>query len=107
MIVTDLVYITLIVVAVFYSGFPFEIESMIDRRVKFGRFKLPKPFSCQLCMTFWCTLIYTLCTGAISLPNILICLLLALSTTAVESAYRLVFDTLETFLVKINELINS
>ena len=105
--ILDLVYIACIVVAVFYSGFPFEIESMIDKRVKFGRFRLPKPFSCQLCTTFWCTLIYIACTGNLSLLNILICLLLALSTTAIESAYRLVFDTLETFLVRLNERINS
>lgn len=105
--ITDLICIAFIVVAVFYSGFPSEIESMIDRRVKFGTFRLPKPFSCQLCMTFWCTLIYIICTGNFSIPNILICLILALSTTAIESAYRLVFDTIETFLVKLNEHINS
>ena len=109
--ILDLIYITLIIVGIFYSGFPYEFEQIIDKRLKrsgsLGTFRIPKPFGCQLCMTWWTTLIYIIVTGNLSLPNILICLLFAISTTAVESAYRLVFDTVETILVSINEHING
>lgn len=99
--------ITAFVVGVFYSGFPYEFEEIISKRLKFGRFKLPKPFGCQLCMSFWLNIIYILCTCNVTLFNILACLLFALSTTAVENAYRLVFSVLETFFVWLNELLTG
>ena len=40
-------------------------------------------------------------------PTRFLCLALALSTNAIESLYRLVFDTIETILVKMNEYLNS
>ena len=109
--IENLIYITLIVVGVFYSGFPAEIESMINsylkRKGSVGTFRIPKPFGCQLCMTFWCTLIYTIVIGRFSLANTAVCLGFALSTTAVEYAIRLILETVETLLVKIGEYINS
>lgn len=109
--IENLIYITLIVVGVFYSGFPMEIESIVNDFLKkkgsVGKFRIPKPFGCQLCMTFWCTLIYTIVIGRFSLANTAICLGFALSTTAVEYGIRLVLETVETLLVRINEYINS
>lgn len=109
--ILDLIYITLIIVGIFYSGFPYEFEEIVNKRLKrnnsVGTFRIPKPFGCQLCMTWWTTLAYIIVTGNLSLLNILICLGLALSTTAIESAYRLVFDTIQTLLVSINERING
>lgn len=105
--IENLIYITLIIVGIYYSGFPFEIEDIINKHVKIGKFKLPKPFSCQLCMTWWTTLIYIIVTHNFSLENIFICIILALSTNAVESAYRLVLDTIETIIIKIDEYLNQ
>lgn len=107
MLYVKLLIITAFVVGVFYSGFPYEFEEIISKRLKFGRFKLPKPFGCQLCMSFWLNIIYILCTGNVTLFNILACLLFALSTTAIENAYRLVFSVLETFFVWLNELLTG
>lgn len=103
----DLLIITLILVGIFYSGFPYEIENIISKRLKFGKFKLPKPFSCPLCMTWWTTLLYIIITGNLTLFNILACLLLALSTTAIDSAYRLVFSLIETFFAWLNEMLTG
>lgn len=107
MLYVKLLIITAFVTGVFYSGFPYEIEEIISKRLKFGRFRLPKPFGCQLCMSFWLNIIYILCTCNVTLFNILACLLFALSTTAIENAYRLVFSVLETFFVWLNELLTG
>ena len=46
---TDLLLIALILTGIFYSGFPYEFEEIISKKLKFGKFKLPKPFGCPLC----------------------------------------------------------
>ena len=107
MLYTKLLIITAFVTGVFYSGFPYEIEEIVTKRLKFGHFKLPKPFGCPLCMSFWLNIIYILCTGNVSLLNILACLLIALSTGALENAYRLIYSALETFFVWLNELLTG
>ena len=104
---TDLAIITAILVGIFYSGFPYEFEELVSKRLKFGKFRLPKPFSCPLCMTWWTTLLYIIATGNLTLFNILVCLLLALSTTWIDSLYRFIFSVLETFFVWLNELLSG
>lgn len=105
--ITDLICIAFIITGVFYSGFPYEIEEIISKRLKFGRFRIPKPFGCQLCLTFWCTLLYIIIIGAFSFPNMLLCLILALSTSAIEALYRLVFETIETVIIRLNDRLNG
>jgi hypothetical protein len=107
MLFTRLLIITAFVTGVFYSGFPYEIEEIISKRLKFGRFKLPKPFSCPLCMSFWLNIFYILCTNNVNLLNILACLLLALSTPALDAAFRLVYSALENLFIWLNEKING
>lgn len=110
-IVNDFTLITMIVAAVFYSGFPMEIESIINRAMKksghIGTFVLPKPFSCSLCMTFWTCLIWGLCIYGFSLTNVLLALVAGLSASVAENLYSLVFDTINTFIIRINEYLNS
>ena len=104
---TDLAIITLILVGIFYSGFPYEFEEIVSKRLKVGKFKLPKPFSCPLCMTWWTTLAYIIITGNLSLFNILVCLLFALSTGWIDSLYRLIFSVIETFIVWLTEILTG
>ncbi len=104
---TDLIIIALILTGIFYSGFPYEFEELVSKRLKFGKFKLPKPFSCPLCMTWWTTLLYIIVTGNLSLFNILVCLLLALSTGWIDSLYRLIFSVIETFIVWLTEILTG
>ena len=62
--------VSAILTGIFYSGFPSEFEKIISNKLKFGQFKLPKPFSCPLCMTWWCCLIYIICIKQFTLFNI-------------------------------------
>lgn len=59
----------IIVFIVDYSGFIESIEASLKRYFK-APIKIPKPFSCSLCMTFWVSLIYLLCTVQFTLWNI-------------------------------------
>ena len=104
--ITDFILIACIWTGVFYSGFPREIESMISKRLKVGRFVIPKPFGCQLCMTFWTCLIYGIIVYGFTLPNILLALIAGLSTSVIENVYGLVFDTMNTWIVKLNDKLN-
>lgn len=63
----DLFLITLIIVFVIdISGFIDELESILSKWLK-GKARIPKPFSCSLCMTWWIGLIYLLCVGEFNL----------------------------------------
>lgn len=44
------------------SGFIPSLESGLARLLKF-KVRIPRPFSCSLCMTFWLGIIYILFTG--------------------------------------------
>lgn len=99
--------ISAILTGIFYSGFPYEFEEIISKKLKFGKFKLPKPFSCPLCMTWWTTLIYIICIKQFTLFNIFACLMFALSTGVINSVYGLVFSTLENLVAWLNERING
>lgn len=105
-IMTDFILIACIWTGVFYSGFPREIESMISKKLKHGRFVIPKPFGCQLCLTFWTCLIYGIIEYGFTLPNVLLALIAGLGTSVIENIYALVFDTVNTWIVKLNERLN-
>lgn len=106
-IMTDFTLIACIWTAVFYSGFPREIEDIVTRKLKHGRFVIPKPFGCQLCLTFWTCLIYGIIVYGFTLANTLLALIAGLSTSVIENVYMLVFDTANTWIVRINEHVNS
>ena len=105
--IKEFLIIACIWTGVFYSGFPAEIESIISKRLKFGTFRIPKPFGCQLCMTFWTCLILGIVKGWINLYMPLAALLAGLSTSVIENIYMLIFDTLNTWIVRLNEKING
>lgn len=105
-IIIDFALIACIWTGVFYSGFPREMEEILSKAVKFGKFRLPKPFSCALCLTFWTCLIYGICVYGLSLSGILYSLIAGLSTSVIENVYALVFDTLNTWIIKANQKIN-
>ena len=73
MIITELLWINLIVTLIFLSGFVDSIDEAINKRLPFHH--LPKPFSCNLCMVFWISLIWVLIQGQLTLLNIALCLI--------------------------------
>lgn len=90
----DLFFITLIIVFVIdISGIIDEMETILSKWLK-GKARIPKPFSCSLCMSWWTGLFYLLCTGNFNITCIaIVCLFSHFS------------GVLSTFLVLIRETI--
>lgn len=97
MVVFNLFLIAVIVVCIVdISGFVNSIKSVLNKVITNGKFSNSnyslKPFDCSLCMTFWIGLIYLIICNSISLLNIAILLLIAISTPIINDIIRLVQD---------------
>jgi hypothetical protein len=91
----DLFLITLIIVFIIdISGFIDEMETILSKWLK-GKARVPKPFSCSLCMTWWTGLIYLLIIGEFTL--------LWIATVAL---FALLSGVLATLLICIRETLN-
>lgn len=64
-----------------------------------------KPFDCSLCMTFWCGIIYLLCTGNFTLPYLGFVCLLSCFSGLIKSTILLVEDVLITIIQIIYKII--
>lgn len=70
--ITKIFFLTVIVVYVIdLSGVIFSIEDFLSKWLK-GRAKIPKPFSCSLCMVWWTGIIYLLVFNQFSLANLFV-----------------------------------
>ena len=91
-IIIDLLLIQFIITGIIdVSGFIGEIEHSLSKWLKI-KAKIPKPFSCATCMTFWTGLIYLLITANLSLLTISLTLFIALMTTVTSGFIILVRD---------------
>ena len=78
--IVDLLLITLIIVFIIdLSGIIDSIETVLSKFLN-GKARVPKPFSCSLCMTWWVGLIYLLCIHQFTLIWISIVALFAFLT---------------------------
>ena len=92
--ILDLLLITLIIVFIIdISGVIDSIEEALSKWLK-GKAKVPKPFSCSLCSSWWVGLIYLLCLHQFTLVNISIVALFALLTPVFSTFMVLVRETL-------------
>ena len=98
--ILNLLWINLVVVLIFLSGFIDSVDGFINRKWK--PYHLPKPFSCALCTTFWASLIWVIATGRFSLLSIVFCLANAHLTEITTPLITLVKNAL----LKIIELMN-
>ena len=58
-----------VVFVVDLSGFSQTLTAFVSRA--WGRrVRAVKPFTCSLCMTFWCCLLWALCSGRFTLPAV-------------------------------------
>lgn len=62
------------------SGFIGEMEGILAKWLGVKSVRIPKPFSCSLCATFWCSLIYAIIAGEFTLPVIAYSLFIAILT---------------------------
>lgn len=91
----DLLLITLIIVFIIdISGVIDSIEDTLSKWLK-GKAKVPKPFSCSLCMTWWVGLIYLLYVGEFTLLWI-----------AVVALFAHLSGVLGTLLIWVREMLN-
>ncbi len=98
--ILNLIWIHLIVVLVFLSGFVDSVDEAINKRFKF--YHLGKPFNCALCTTFWLSVIYLLVAKEFSLLTVLYTLV---SATLTEVTTPLI-TTVKNYLLKVVELLN-
>lgn len=97
-----MVYINILLIAVIVvividiTDFINNIKKLISSILTKGKIKsssyIMKPFDCSLCMTFWAGLIYLIYCNSISLLNIAILLLIAISTPIINDIIRLLQD---------------
>lgn len=106
-----MIYINILYIAIIISlvwnvlHFPEELSDMISRK-RGKTFNFSKPFSCSTCMTWWLSFFYLLITWKITLFNIVICLLLACSTSLISTTFYLVRDLITNILSWIGERID-
>lgn len=100
MLITELLIITLIMVFIIdLSGFIDEIETVLSKWLK-GKVRIPKPFSCSLCMSWWTNLIYLLCVGKLTLPYMALIALFAFLTPVFAILFIWIRETLNSILNK-------
>lgn len=75
-------------------------------KVKYDGWRIPKPFSCSLCSTFWCGLLYLIITNSFSWFMLLYVALLAFMTPVIASTLVFVKDGLIWIINKMYELID-
>lgn len=97
MIIFNLFLIAVITVCIIdISGFVDSTKSVLNKVITNGKFSNSnyslKPFDCSLCMTWWIGLIYLIIYNSVSLVNIAILLLIAISTPIINDIIRLIQD---------------
>ena len=94
----DILFISIICVCIIdLSGFVQEMERMLKKWLKIqkGDVRIPKPFSCSLCMTFWSGLIYLLMTGQFTLLMVAYLLVVSVLTPQIKDTIYLLKDTID------------
>lgn len=71
--ITNLLYINLIIVLIHESGFITYVDDWINGKWKL--YHLPYPIRCALCSTWWLSLLFIILTGQLTILNIVFCLL--------------------------------
>lgn len=78
------------------SGFVGTLKSVLSKTLTKGKITNSdytlKPIDCSLCMTFWIGLIYLIIYHQLTLLNISILLLIAVSTPIINDVIRLIQD---------------
>lgn len=108
-----MLYLNLIIIAflavfiVDYSGFIEEMDKALTKVLK-SKFSLhiPKPFSCSLCLTWWCGLIYLIIAGGLSFVSLGVLGLLCCLTPELLSIIHFVKDIVNKVFDTIERLLN-
>ena len=88
-----------VVIVIDLSGIIDDAELRLSKWLK-AKVRIPKPWSCSLCMSWWTNLIYLLCIGKLTLPYIAIVALFAFLTPVFALLFVWVRETLNKLLNK-------
>lgn len=89
----DFILIAVICVCIIdLSGFVESIDWGLQKWLGSPLYHVPKPFSCSLCMTWWCCFFYMLIYGCLSLYGIAAALVIALFTPVIEHTVTIIRD---------------
>ena len=101
----QLLLVTFIVIfLVDLSGFT---DTLLDiaSKVKGKKVDSLRPFTCSLCMTWWCTLIWSLCTGNFNLPVLAFCALLAALSFPLSQLFIFIREGINRLIAKLEEIL--
>ena len=99
-----LIISVLCVFAVDYSGFMDEIGDYLTKILRSKLpLKIPKPFSCSTCMTWWTGLFYLLIIKDLTFVNILFLILISASTDLIHH----LFSTIKGFFHRMLDAIDN
>lgn len=98
----NMLFITCIITLVFMSGFVDNMEIGLKKILNKPFFRIPKPFSCHYCSTFWALVIYIAIEHQLSAENVLICLLMAELTNILPA----IITFIENLILKLIDLLN-
>ena len=103
--ILDLLLIQFIIVGIIdVSGFVQELEGFLSKWLHI-RAKIPKPFSCSLCTTWWTGLIYLIVTGNLTLPLVAFTLFISLLTTVTKDIIYLIQDIITKVIQTLSDLL--
>lgn len=95
MVLVNLLLIQFIIVNLIdISGFIAELEGMLAKWLNIKSARIPKPFSCSYCSTWWVGLLYLLFTGNLTLYYVAFLLLLCSLTVITKEIIYAVYDIL-------------
>lgn len=99
-----LIWINVIITLIFDSGFVDSVDSFINKRIPLHH--LPKPFSCPLCMTFWCSIIAIIITHHFTIPYIGLSLINAHLQDITHNVFIVFKDGLNKAITLIHKILN-
>ena len=103
--IIDLLLLVTIVCLVFLSGFPDEMDRIVNKR--FPLRHIPqKPFRCCLCMSFWTQVIYLIVTQQFTILSLAIALFLAYGNEVIQNGIVLLKVLLNRFIGWLMNLID-
>lgn len=77
------------------SGVIDSMDNMLQKKLRNKMYKVPKPFSCSLCMTFWCCLFYLIITGNFTLGLVSFTCILSMLTPITTRILYFIRDFLD------------
>lgn len=90
---TDLLLIAFICTyCIGYSGFMDSMDEWLQRYLKNPLAHVPPPFSCPLCSTYWCSILYLIITHQFTLTGIALACVAAWSTKLIDATLHLIED---------------